>query len=41
MFASYGVIYAGLDAKNEAVDLEDGLQVGSMDDPSTSGNWGE
>jgi len=24
VFASYGVIYAGLDAKNEAVDLEDG-----------------
>jgi len=41
VFASYGVIYTGLDAKNEAIDLEDGLQVGSMDDPSTSGNWGE
>lgn len=41
VFASYGVVYSGLDTKNEDIDIEDGLQVGSMDDPSTSGNWGE
>ncbi len=41
VFASYSIIYSGLDTKNEDIDIEDGLQVGSMDDPSTSGNWGE
>jgi hypothetical protein len=41
VFASYGIIYSGLDTKNEDIDIEDGLQVGSMDAPSTSGNWGE
>ena len=41
VFASYGIIYSGLNTKNEDIDIEDGLQVGSMDAPSTSGNWGE
>ncbi|MFH1321121.1 MAG: hypothetical protein ABII90_10765 [Bacteroidota bacterium] len=41
VFASYGVIYQGLDMKNEDIDLNDGLKVGSMEEPSTSGNWGE
>ncbi|MBL4656652.1 MAG: hypothetical protein JKX73_01535 [Flavobacteriales bacterium] len=39
--AKFGIIYSGLDTDNEAIDLEQGLAVGSMDEPSTSGNWGE
>lgn len=39
--AKFGIIYTGLDTDNEAIDLEEGLAVGSMDEPSTSGNWGE
>ena len=41
VFASYEVIYKGLDTQNEGIDLSDGLQVGSMTETSTSGNWGE
>jgi len=41
VFAKFAIIYFGLDTDNEAIDLEDGLGVGSMDEPSTSGNWGE
>ena len=41
IFARYKHIYLGLDTENESIDLEDGLKVGSMDEPSTSGNWGE
>jgi len=41
IFAKFAIIYAGLDTDNEAIDLEDGLGVGSMFEPSTSGNWGE
>ncbi len=40
-FASYEFIYNGLYTQNEGIDLKDGLKVGSMTDPSTSGNWGE
>ena len=39
--ASFEVIYNGLDTDNEGIDLSDGLKVGSMTEPSTSGNWGE
>ncbi|MBL4754152.1 MAG: hypothetical protein JKY52_11255 [Flavobacteriales bacterium] len=41
IFAKFGIIYSGLDTENEAIDLEEGLSVGSMYEPSTSGNWGE
>ena len=41
IFAKFVIIYAGLDTENEAIDLEDGLGIGSMSEPSTSGNWGE
>lgn len=39
--ANYEIIYNGLDTKNEGIDLSDGLRIGSMTEPSTSGNWGE
>lgn len=32
-------VYKGLDTKNENVDLEDELKVGSLNEPITSGNW--
>ena len=41
VFASFEKIYLGLNTENESVDLGDGLRVGSMSEPSTSGNWGE
>jgi hypothetical protein len=41
VFARFLHIYMGLDTDNESIDLEDGLRVGSMNEPSTSGNWGE
>jgi len=41
IFAAFGIIYTGLNTENEAIDLEEGLAVGSMSEPSTSGNWGE
>jgi len=41
VFATFAIIYFGLNTDNEAIDLENGLGVGSMSEPSTSGNWGE
>jgi len=41
VFASFELIYLGLNTENESIDLGDGLRVGSMFEPSTSGNWGE
>ena len=41
VFASFEVIYSGLDTKDEPIDLSEGLKVGSMTETSTSGNWGE
>ena len=41
VFAAFEHAYSGIDTDNEAIDLGEGLQVGSMNDPSTSGNWGE
>ncbi|NQY66238.1 MAG: hypothetical protein HRT72_00715 [Flavobacteriales bacterium] len=38
-FANYGAIYNNLNTKNENIDFEEGLQVGSMTETSTSGNW--
>tara|TARA_R110002049_G_scaffold202300_4_gene372809 strand:+ start:720 stop:1301 length:582 start_codon:yes stop_codon:yes gene_type:complete len=37
--AKYGQFLKGLNTKNENVDLEKDLKVGSMEDPTTSGNW--
>jgi hypothetical protein len=37
--APYKYIYNGLDTKNRDIDLEDGLILGSMVDPTTNGNW--
>jgi len=41
IFAAFGKIYIGMNTTNEAIDLEEGLSVGSMTESSTSGNWGE
>ena len=41
VFASFEFIYKGLETENEGIELSDGLKVGSMTEPSTSGNWGE
>lgn len=38
-FASNKQIYKGLDAQNYDIKMNDGLRVGSMTEPSTSGNW--
>lgn len=38
-FASYKQILKGLDTKKHNIKLQDGLRVGSMKEPSTSGNW--
>lgn len=32
-------VYTGLNTEGEAVDLDDRIQVGSMTEPITSGNW--
>ncbi|MDB9775021.1 hypothetical protein OAB47_02180 [Vicingaceae bacterium] len=37
--AKYGQFLKGLNTKNENVDLDKDLKVGSMEDPTTSGNW--
>lgn len=39
VFGAYKYIYKGLNTSEYNIDLEDGLKVGSMQDPSTSGNW--
>jgi hypothetical protein len=38
-FASFEQIYNGLDTDNHSIKLSQGLKVGSMTEPSTSGNW--
>tara|TARA_B100000767_G_scaffold254557_1_gene260047 strand:- start:1341 stop:1958 length:618 start_codon:yes stop_codon:yes gene_type:complete len=38
---TYGTVFTGLDAKNKSFDLGDLLKVGSMDEASLNGNWGE
>jgi hypothetical protein len=35
----YKNVYNGLDLKNEGVDLDAYIAVGSMEDPTTNGNW--
>jgi hypothetical protein len=37
--AKYGQFLKGLNTKNENIDLENDLKVGSMEEPTTSGNW--
>ena len=38
---TYGAILSGLDAENRSYDLNGLLKVGSMDEASLNGNWGE
>lgn len=38
---TYETVFTGLDAKNKSFDLGDLLKVGSMDEASLNGNWGE
>jgi len=38
---TYAAVFAGLDAKNKKHDLNGLLKVGSMDEASLNGNWGE
>ena len=39
--ATYGAVFTGLDAKNKSYKLDGVLKVGSMDEASLNGNWGE
>ncbi|MEQ8910598.1 MAG: hypothetical protein RIC95_15485 [Vicingaceae bacterium] len=38
-YTTLGEVYKGLNTKSENVDLDDRLQVGSLTEPITSGNW--
>ena len=38
---TYSAVFTGLDAKNKNHDLNSLLKVGSMDEASLNGNWGE
>ncbi|MBA3899583.1 MAG: hypothetical protein H0X62_05115 [Bacteroidetes bacterium] len=38
-FASFENMYKGLNTANHSIKLHEGLRVGSMTEPSTSGNW--
>ena len=38
---TYGAVFSGLDAENKSYDLKGLLKVGSMDEASLNGNWGE
>ena len=38
-FTQLKEVYKGLETKNENVNLEDELKVGSMNEPITTGNW--
>ena len=38
---TYETVFTGLDAKNKSFDLGSLLKVGSMDEASLNGNWGE
>jgi len=39
--ATYGAVFTGLDAENKSFELDNLLKVGSMDEASLNGNWGE
>ncbi len=38
---TYSAVFTGLDAENKSYELENLLKVGSMDEASINGNWGE
>lgn len=38
---TYGAVFTGLDAENKSFELDNLLKVGSMDEASLNGNWGE
>ena len=38
---TYAAVFTGLDAKNKKHDLKSLLKVGSMEEASLNGNWGE
>ena len=38
---TYGAVFTGLDAENKSFELGKLLKVGSMDEASLNGNWGE
>jgi hypothetical protein len=38
---TYSAVFTGLDAENKKYDLNGLLKVGSMDEASLNGNWGE
>ena len=38
---TYGTVFTGLDAENKSYELDNLLKVGSMDEASLNGNWGE
>ena len=38
---TYGAIFTGIDAENKSFELDNLLKVGSMDEASLNGNWGE
>tara|TARA_X000000368_G_C23005720_1_gene701081 strand:+ start:922 stop:1539 length:618 start_codon:yes stop_codon:yes gene_type:complete len=38
---TYATVFTGLDAKNRSYELNNLLKVGSMDEASLNGNWGE
>jgi hypothetical protein len=38
---TYAKVFTGLDAKNRSYELDNLLKVGSMDEASLNGNWGE
>ncbi len=39
VYTTYGEIYKGLSTKSENVDLDARIQVGSLTEPITTGNW--
>ena len=38
---TYGAVFTGIDAENKSFELGNLLKVGSMDEASLNGNWGE
>lgn len=38
---TYGTVFTGLDAENKSYELDNSLSVGSMQEASLNGNWGE
>ena len=38
---TYKNVFSGMDAENKSYDLNNLIKVGSMDEASLNGNWGE